>query len=282
MASGFAVVTALTLSACAIPHSLDNPAPRVVPSPTVTETVGTPSENDLVIRDASHELHLESIMIHTNSDGSGVEPQGLVEGDTLFVFVRPAGWTVFADQFTGEGAFSCSAWHTPTVVEQLGGGWWSVTPSASAGTYSVLLDAASGPGLPPGGVSGSSSALLTWKTHTSTDLAMPTGEVGFSDGEGPTMNVWYAPTPQGWREASSTVTVAGAGGTPLTLEIPHDRSNCVGASEVWFDAELSDEDIATIGGEPYTYDVTVTIDGVEHRASASGDDSGSAAVRYSD
>lgn len=141
------LVPAAILSGCATPHQLSATPPSGVPTPTATATQGGPDADALVVRDATTELHLESITIDMNTS-NGPIPTETLTGDALYVFVRQAGWTLDASQYVGPGDYACSSWHTTPTVDDLGGGWWRVQPGGPAGDYAVHLTAGSGPGLP--------------------------------------------------------------------------------------------------------------------------------------
>lgn len=271
---------ATALGGCAVPHSLDSTPPSGVPTPSATDTVGEYGQDDLVVRDGTTELRLAALALDESGDTAGIAPQASVSGDALYVFIRPAGWTLQADQFSGTSQYDCASWHTETTVDDLGGGWWRVEPGGPAGEYQVVLTGSSGPGLPLGGTVGESSALLDWTTSTSNDSPTPTGQAAFGGDSGRNLTIAFNGAPLGWTSAASTVTVTGASGVALDLEPALDPPNCVGSDSVFFSRDLTADQFSSLGGAPYRFEVGVTVDGTRYRASGRSDDEGEADLSY--
>lgn len=128
---------------------------------------GCPEPDDLIVRTADTELHLESL---TEEAGYGGMPDGTptISGDELYVFVRQDGWMLFAEQRGGDPV-GCGPERREPDVTDLGNGWWKVSNRSAAGTYALWLNAGSGPGLPFGGTVGASQAYVEWTTKTDVD-----------------------------------------------------------------------------------------------------------------
>ncbi len=279
VAMRLAPVTAVTaavllLTGCAVPHSLTDPAPSGVPTSTVTETIGQPSGNYFVVRAGDTELHLEPLTVGVE-DPRFPTTYPAVRGDDLFVFVRPAGWPLFAQQYTG-APLACDERTYALVTDDLGGGWWRVSPIGPAGSYTVTLDAGSGPGLPLGGETGGMASVLTVETSIDRPFPGPHASLDFPliDGVGSDIVLFVTGLSDTPTEASASLTVTGEG-APWQTDLPVWESACPDAGEVSFLARVDAGTVAALGTGPLQYDVTLELDGVTHRARAERTDDNS-------
>ena len=232
--SAVILITAVVLLAgCARPNSLSDPPPTGVPTPSDTESFGTPSgDNDLVIRYDDAELHVASMDAAVNLESIPGDVPSVV-ADDLYVFVRPAGWTLSAMQFTGE-PFECGERSLEPEQAEIGGGWWAVSPVGPAGTYTLQLSAGSGPGLPAGGEVGATGAYLTLETTTDRPLPQPaaTLDVVAIEDEPGTVSLNIIGLADSPETASATVVLTGSGGQPVTSTPAEHEGDCAMAGDV--------------------------------------------------
>lgn len=256
---------ALTVSGCAVPHSLDASAPAGVPSPTATQQIGSPGKDDLVVRYGGTELRLESLpddAYYTAApDGSP-----FVAADELYVFVRPAGWWFSAEQ-RGEDV-GCGPHAYEPVVTDLGGGWHKVTRVGPAGDYDLWLSGASGPGLPIGGTVGASHSFLKWQTQTSTELEKIAAldVTRGIDGDG-SVSLWLYELGATPESVEATVTLRGPSGETITVRPTTPDWACDQPGDLTLAAPLTGDQETAIGEEGIDYTVDLVLDGVTYTAS---------------
>lgn len=71
------------------------------------------------------------------------------------------------------------------------------------------------------------------------------------------------------REASAHVTVTSSQGASLELDPAAEIGSCSSEGSAWFSGTYEQaQQAAALGSAPFTYDVVLALDGVEHRASA--------------
>ena len=180
-----------------------------------------------------------------------------VPGWTFAATFRPVGQTCAREQRVDLGP----------AVDRSSTSGGTVTPAGPAGTYDVDV---SGRG------SGGSGDVITpfrWTTPVDGPAAVPGAAIAVLDehdgqiaGYGVSLAVsGLATTP---RRASAHVTVTSSEGASLGLDPAVLRGTCSPEGSVWFDGPSGQGDLASLGSAPFTYDVALTLDGVEHRATA--------------
>lgn len=254
------IAVAGTVAGCAAPNSLSAPAPSGVPAPTRTESFEQSGEGEqLVVRSGETELHVESMDAAVNL---GPVPADLpaVVADDIYVFVRPAGWTLTAMQFTGD-PYECGERSIEPEQRDLGGGWWAIRPLGPQGEYTLLLTAGSGPGLPLGGEVGAASAYLALETRTDRALPPPaaTLDVSAIEGEG-AVGLYFAGLTESPDTSSATVTFTTADGatTPVVLA---PTADCNLTGELSFSADLGESESNALADGPFDYDIELVLDG---------------------
>ncbi len=259
------VLVALPLSGCAVPHSFEAAAPEGVPSPTATQQVGSPREDDLVVRYGDTELRLETLPEDAFFEGA---PDGspVVASDEVYVFVRQAGWWFTAEQ-RGDDA-GCGPHRYEPVVTDLGGGWHKVSRVGPAGDYDLWLSGASGPGLPLGGKVGVAQGFVKWQTQTSTELeSIAALDVTHGiDGDGSAsisvFNLGSVPD-----AVEATVTLRGASGKTITVHPATPDWACDQPGDLTLASTLTGDEENDLGEEGIAYTVELVLDGVTHMAS---------------
>ena len=249
---GLVAVATLLLGGCAGPHSLSDPPPDEVPTPSRTESFGDASEERLVLRAGDAELWLAPLTVSLN-DPIRADDYPAVTADDLFVFVRPIGWPLYAEQFTGT-PYECGerSW-APDVVE-LGGGWWRISPVGPAARYMVSLSAGSGPGTPPWGQTGGVEALINVDTTVDRPAPSPWASVEFQimEGEESTLILDVSNLTATPAAASATVTVTGEG-APLRLDLLPDEGACPSGGSVTLLNRVGPDVVTSLGDGEWTY-----------------------------
>ncbi len=261
------VLVSLLLGGCATPHSLTDPPPDGVPTPSSTVSFGDVSGDFLVVRAGDTEVRLANI---TGPADDPEQSKGIpvIVGDDVFVFVRAAGWPLYAEQFTGI-PWECGERSYAPEVENLGRGWWRVNLIGPAARYSLHLSAGSGPGLPIGGETGSLEAIVAVETVSDRAVPPPFASLDFQFFEGGESTLildlsYLTDTPA---HASASVVITGDG-PPLEMELTLDEWACPPSGAVMFLDRLSEDVVAALGDGELHFDVTVVLDGVSHRASS--------------
>ncbi|GAA2981093.1 hypothetical protein JOD63_002690 [Microbacterium terrae] len=267
-----ALVIALTASGCATTRTPDDSPgalPAGVPTPTETIEHGTASGGPppFTIRYDDTELVLPATSwCYGNScaDGYDMHPPSVGSPDEVFVFVPVAGFETLSASQRSSGDW-CAARTVEAEVTDLGDGWWSVHPQGAAGTWTLDFFAGGDGG-------GDMAASVAWDTPADQPLPEPEASVvviadhdGEPDSYGVELRVWnLAETPV---DAVAEITVTAADGESLTFEATRD-TDCAGEGALYFDGPASAGlEAAALGDFPFTYDVTLTIDGAEHTAS---------------
>jgi hypothetical protein len=153
-------------------------------------------------------------------------------------------------------------------LERTGPTSFRVKPAGPAGTYAVTLF---------GRGDGDLVVSFEWTTTTDGPLPMPTARLavlaehdGAIDSYGVELDITnMADSPA---TATATITVTAANGNSLTFDaVPHTsgpKCPAIEGSLSWDGPDDQGLAAATLGPPPFTYDVVVTLDGVEHRATA--------------
>ena len=191
----------------------------------------------------------------------------VVEGDDAITFTFPVrGWS-FQASFSPVAGDRCSPSYT-VDAELLRDGEYAVDAAGPPGDYRVDLF-----GTGPQGDTGGS---FRWRTDVAGVLPTPEASVsvvwaphGEVEGQSFLMSVTGLATAPAQAEVSITATAAN--GRSSTLQRPADSSGGCATGDLYFSEERGEpwsEEVAALGPAPFTYDVTLTLDGVEHRASA--------------
>ena len=161
----------------------------------------------------------------------------------------------------------CQRSYSATVTDH-GDGTYTLTPRAPAGRYRVGLDGEAEPGQVFG--------EFVWTTTQDGPASGPQAEVsvvwsphGTLEGMGFSLNISDLPrTP---RRASATITATAANGESLTFDAGRPERGCPAEGRLSF-YERGDYDdsqaVAELGPAPFTYAVTLVLDGTIHRATA--------------
>ena len=269
------IVAIALLAGCARPNSLSTPPPTGVPTPSTTESFGAPSaDDDLVIRHGDTELHVASMDAAVNLDPIPDDVPSVV-ADDLYVFVSPAGWTLSAMQFTGE-PYECGERALEPEQDDIGGGWWAIRPVGPAGTYSLRLSAGSGPGLPLGGDIGATGAYLTLETTTDRPLPQPAAalDVAAIENEPGSVSLALIGLSDSPESVSATVVLTGSDGRSVTATPERRDGDCTMAGDVSLHAELTVDEVSTLGDAPYGYDIDLMLDDTAYQASGTTQEDG--------
>jgi hypothetical protein len=202
------------------------------------------------------------------ADAVAVDPDQLpvIEGAFEVDFSFPvAGWA-FQATFTPVGAGTCTRSYTVDAAAT-GTGEFTVRAAGPAGDYVVSLFGR--------GPQGDVAPSFRWHTSSDGVLPPPTATTsivwapdGRPEGQGFRLDIdGLSVTPD---EASATVTATAANGRSATLDSALGPG--LGCPAGWLsfaekDSTFADR-VAALGPAPFTYDVTLTLDGVPHRATA--------------
>lgn len=181
-----------------------------------------------------------------------------VPGWTFAATFRPVGQECAREQRVGLGP--------PVDGSATSGG--TVAPAGPAGTYDVDVSGR--------GVGGSGDVVTTfrWTTPVDGPAPVPKASIAVLDegdrqvrGYGISLGVTdLAAAP---REASARVTVTSSQGASLELDPGAEIASCSSEGSVWFSGTYERaQQAAALGSAPFTYDVALTLDGVEHHATA--------------
>jgi hypothetical protein len=211
----------------------------------------------------------------TNVCVDGMPPEPLPDigeaGEVRVDFALPD-WTFQAELVTG--GQDCGRRET-IDLEATGDGTHVLRPAGPAGTYDVFLAGEGG---------GDAHYAFRWTTTTDGPMAAPSARMavladhdGVVDSYGVELHLQHlAATPAA---AAATVTVRAADGAEHTFPAPGEPSRCPEGSLYWTGsldkglaaAALADGATVADAG-PFTYEVLLTLDGVEHRATATWPD----------
>ncbi|BDV29478.1 hypothetical protein [Microbacterium terricola] len=278
MRRGIAVTAAIIMAggmlvACATARPMPEP-PGALPAPTETVTAGAEygtgmsGPGPFVIRYDGTELHLAPVTYcYGNAcvDGVDEDPPSVGSPDELLVFVPVAGFdSLHVGQVEGDDY--CTGRSVEAEVVDLGDGWWSVRPRGEAADYRVDLFAG-------GEGSGDMAATLRWSTPADAPLPEPVASLaliadhdGEPDSYGLELTVGNLAAPP--EEYAATITVTAANGASTTIEA-EPVTDCLPPGSLSFDGP-DDEALAAsrLGDFPFTYEVTLTLDGETHHALA--------------
>lgn len=194
-------------------------------------------------------------------DGFSEDPPSVGSPATIRVRVPVEGWDLSAT-FAPAGQ-RCGRRQTVQPLRE--GDWYVLRPAGPAGSYDVELFAQG---------EGDMVATFGWATPADGELPEPRGRLAViaeDDGRADSYGVELmlenlARTP---RSAAARITVTAASGRSLTFDANRSGQRCWPAGTVYFDGpDVQGEAAATLGGFPFTYAVTVTLDGATYRASA--------------
>ena len=200
------------------------------------------------------------------ADGSPpVTPPDLGNAAQVEVLFPLDGWT-FEAEFVPAGE-PCPRRHT-VPVDSTGDGSYVVVPAGHADTYDVTLFGR-----------GNGDLFVTFRWTTPSDGPMPVPRArlavladhdGAVDSYGVELELSdLAATPE---QAEAEVTVTAANGEALTFEATR-PPGCFAEGNVYWDGPAqAGLDAAQLGPEPFTYEVSVTLDGVRHTATATWPD----------
>jgi hypothetical protein len=209
------------------------------------------------------------------ADAVATDPAKLpmVEGILSVDFTFPVDGWAFQASFTRADELLTRCHHTyAVIVDESGHGSFHLPASGPAGDYIVNLFG-SGP-------QGDYSASFRWRTPSDGMRPEPTAYVGILwtlhghvDGtHGLNLSVsGLVETPA---RAEATVTATAANGRSLTVDAGKAQLGCkaMGGVDWWETDAARSARIFALGPPPFTYDVTLVLDGVDHHASASWPD----------
>ncbi|MDJ1115108.1 hypothetical protein [Microbacterium dauci] len=263
-----ASVSAVALAGCIStgPKNIER-APEEVPTPAATETAGAPGPDDLIVRTADTELHLESL---TEEAGYEDMPDGTpaISGDELYVFVRQDGWMLYAEQRGGDPV-GCGPESREPEVTDLGNGWWKISNRSAAGTYALWLIAGSGPSLPFGGTVGASRAYVEWTTKTDVDepAASYLDITAYPDGSDGSVTLGLLGVETPLTAVKATVTLEGSDGE-ATVELFTPAWACDQPGDLTLHAPLTAAQVTALGDpDDLSYTVELYLDGVTYTSS---------------
>ena len=196
------------------------------------------------------------------ADGAPTDVVSVGSPAEVHVFVPVEGWSLEATVTTGDAR--CG--RRQTVRPDGADGWYVLRPVGRAGDQRVDLFAS--------GDGGDMIAAFDWRTATEGPLPEPealTALVADHDGRPDSYGVELtlanlASTPE---TATARVTVTAANGRSLTFDAHRSTQGCQAEGTVFFDGpDRSGRAAADLGGFPFRYDITVTLDGSTHRATA--------------
>lgn len=269
---GVLVALTLAVAGCSTSRSPDAEVPAAVPTPaeTIVHDGGSGGPGSFHVRFDEKELLLApTSWCWTNAcaDGHDPNPPSVGSPEALFVFVPITAFdSLYAGQRSGEDY--CTARATEAEVTDLGGGWWQVLPRGEARSWIIDLFAT---GSDPMGGSGDMAATLIWETPTDRPLPEPAASlvvIADHDGEPDSYGLEFsvrdlAETPE---DVTATITVTADDGDALTFDATR-STDCAGEGALWFDGPADKAlEASTLGDFPFTYDVTLTLDGVAHTA----------------
>ena len=202
------------------------------------------------------------------SDGMPpADPPDVGAAEQVEVSLPEPGWT-FTATFRPVGE-PCARWQQidlangPASSSASGG---VIAPAGPAGTYDVDVSGS--------GAGGSVTTTFRWTTPVDGPAPVPDATVavleerdGQVEGCGVSLTVTdLAVSP---RRASARVVVTSSEGASLALDPDPEVGSCSSEGSVWFSGSYEEgERAAALGSAPFTYDVTLVLDGVEHRARA--------------
>lgn len=255
------------VAGCAVPTEPDGRPVGVEEQPRPAGPIGRPPPVTIRVGERSAALEPWTYCFG-NGCADGVPPSNPVdvgEADGVVAEFPLAGWT-FEATFVPVGD-ACPRRHV-VPVRQTGDHTFAVDPAGPADTYDVTLFGR-----------GDGDLVVTFRWTTTRDGVMPIPKArlavlanhdGSVDSYGVELELSdLASTPE---MASAVVTVTAADGASLTFDAIR-APGCFGDGVVYWDG--SDEAglaAAELGPAPFEYAVTVTIDGAEHRATATWPD----------
>ncbi len=264
-----AALVAVGMTGCA---SLRTPGetPGGLPEPTQTLVHGQSSGGPppFVVRHGDSELRLAPTSWCWQSscaDGHDPDPPSVGSPGEVLVFVPVEEFTqLYVSQRSSDDY--CTARTIVNEPVELGDGWWSLTAAGPAEDWIVDVFA-SGDGV------GDMIASFVWATTDDLPLPPPTASLtlivdhdGAPDSYGLELLVnGLTQTPE---TATASITVTADNGEALTIEAAP-AEGCVGEGALFFDGpDGPARQAAGLGDFPFTYDVTLTLDGVPYEASA--------------
>lgn len=197
------------------------------------------------------------------------DPSDVGAAEQVTVSFPVPGWT-FAATFRPVGQ-ECAREQRVDLVTAAGDGGstsgGTLAPAGPAGAYDVDLS-----GRGPGG----NDVNVTFRWTTPADGPAPAPQTSIavldeSDGQvrGHGISLGVTDLAAAPREASAHVTVTSSRGASLDLDPGAEIGTCSSEGSVWFTGTYEQaQQAAALGSAPFTYDVVLTLDGVEHRATA--------------
>lgn len=261
-----AAVSVALLTGCAAPHSVDATPPDGVPTPDATAAfdVGE-DENFLVVRAGTEEIRLGDSEVAYMFEPAPADIPAIAS-DEVYVFVRPAGWTLDVAQLEDVSG-GCGYRTLEPETTDLGGGWWKTTPVGAPGEYTMRISAGSGPGLPFGGEVGATSAYVRWTTSTGTAIPATAGlDVSIFPGEPGRISVTAERMSITPASIAATATVTDDEGVSSTVTLATPDDICVQPGDLFLEGDMAAGERDAIDDHSYAYDVTLTLDGVTYRA----------------
>lgn len=265
------VLSLALLSGCGSRPMGDPPGSAPSPTQVIEHTNGYSdgprSPGSFVVRYGETELHLDpTTYCYSNGcvDGMDPDPPEIGAHDEILVFVPVRDFTqLSANQRRGDDY--CTARQLAAETTDLGEGWWRVTPQGPAGDYIVSLFAG-------GDGSGDMIADLVWTTpeaplpSAAASLALIVDHDGAPDSYGLELAInGLTDSPS---EYAASIVVTADGGDSTTIEATT-STDCFGEGALYFDGPADEAtDAASLGGFPFEYEVTLTLDGTQYLASA--------------
>ena len=194
-------------------------------------------------------------------DGFAEDPPSVGSPAAIRILVPVEDWNLAAT-FTPAGE-RCGREHTVKPVKT--DGWYTLRPAGPAARYDVTLFAQ--------GV-GDMVAAFRWTTPTDGELPTPRARLAVIADHDETPDSYgvelmvsnLAETPD---SAAAEITVTAGNGRSLTFDATRARGNCWPDGTVSFDGpDKSGLAAAALGGFPFHYAVTLTLDGKTYRSSA--------------
>lgn len=246
------------------------PVPAGATTPTATTTAGTEMTGmegppPFRVRHDDQELVLFPYSFCFASGCADGAPSDVVSVGSpaeVRVFVPVEGWDLEATVTTGDPR--CG--RRQTVRPEGADGWYVLRPVGRAGEQRVDIFAR--------GDGGDMIAAFDWRTPVDGELPEPeasTALIADHDGRPDSYGVELsltnlATTPD---TATARVTVTAADGASLTFDAHRSAQDCLPEGTVVFDGpDASGREAAALGDFPFRYDITVTLDGSTHRATA--------------
>ncbi|MEU1971882.1 hypothetical protein ABZ477_09510 [Microbacterium sp. NPDC019599] len=255
-------------SACATPRGPGG-SPGGAPAPTETLVHGSAEGGPppFVVRYDQTELQLAATSwCYGNgcADGMDENPPSIGSPSEVLVFVPVTSFDELSVSQTSGERWACDSRLLEAVVEDLGGGWWSIEPRGPADDYLIDLFASG---------DGDMAASFRWTTTEDRPLPEPTASLalvvdhdGEPDSYGLELSVAnLSATPE---EYSATISTTASNARSLTFDA-QPAEHCAGEGALYFDEpDAEAKAAAELGDFPFEYRVVLELDGETYVAEA--------------